>query len=76
MIANTFRQNIQIDQLDTDKTIATLGEESKKAITSARALFAGLAGQETSQIDFFSRNIHQKSTSYNLDNALEQPLTF
>ncbi|KAA6361508.1 MAG: hypothetical protein EZS28_042965, partial [Streblomastix strix] len=51
---NAFRQNLEIDPLDPDQTIATPEEVPSNAITAARVLLAGLSGQETSQIDFYA----------------------
>ncbi|KAA6373149.1 MAG: hypothetical protein EZS28_031324, partial [Streblomastix strix] len=51
---NAFRQNLEIDPLDPDQTIATPEEIPPNAITAARVLLAGLSGQETSQIDFYA----------------------
>ncbi|KAA6402965.1 MAG: hypothetical protein EZS28_001507 [Streblomastix strix] len=51
---NAFRQNLEIDPLDPDQTIATPEELPPIAITAARTLLAGLSGQETSQIDFYA----------------------
>ncbi|KAA6356743.1 MAG: hypothetical protein EZS28_047730, partial [Streblomastix strix] len=50
---NAFRQNLEIDPLDLEQTIATPEEVQPNAITAARVLLAGLSGQETSQIDFY-----------------------
>ncbi|KAA6373600.1 MAG: hypothetical protein EZS28_030873 [Streblomastix strix] len=49
---NTFCQNLEIDSLDPDQTIATPEEVPPNAKTAARVFLAGLSGQETSQIDF------------------------
>ncbi|KAA6370221.1 MAG: hypothetical protein EZS28_034252, partial [Streblomastix strix] len=49
---NAFRQNIEIDPLDPDQTIATPKEVPPNAITAARVLLAEISGLETSQIDF------------------------
>ncbi|KAA6356878.1 MAG: hypothetical protein EZS28_047596, partial [Streblomastix strix] len=51
---NAFRQNLEIDPLDPDQTIATPEEVPPNAITAARVLLAGLSGQEASQIDFYA----------------------
>ncbi|KAA6388231.1 MAG: hypothetical protein EZS28_016239 [Streblomastix strix] len=51
---NAFRQNLEIDPLDPDQTIATPEEVPPNAITAARTLLAGLSGQETSHIDFYA----------------------
>ncbi|KAA6402981.1 MAG: hypothetical protein EZS28_001486 [Streblomastix strix] len=51
---NAFRQNLEIDPLDPDQTIATPEEVPPNATTAARVLLAGLSGQETSQIDFYA----------------------
>ncbi|KAA6388837.1 MAG: hypothetical protein EZS28_015635 [Streblomastix strix] len=51
---NAFRQNLEINPLDPDQTIATPEEVPPNAITAARVLLAGLSGQETSQIDFYA----------------------
>ncbi|KAA6374483.1 MAG: hypothetical protein EZS28_029989 [Streblomastix strix] len=51
---NAFRQNLEIDPLDPDQTIATPDEVPTNAITAARVLLAGLSGQEASQIDFYA----------------------
>ncbi|KAA6393841.1 MAG: hypothetical protein EZS28_010631 [Streblomastix strix] len=51
---NAFRQNLEIDPLDPDQTIATPEEVPPNAITAAWVLLAGLSGQETSQIDFYA----------------------
>ncbi|KAA6353534.1 MAG: hypothetical protein EZS28_050939, partial [Streblomastix strix] len=51
---NAFGQNLEIDPLDPDQTIATPEEVPPNAITAARVLLAGLSGQETSQIDFYA----------------------
>ncbi|KAA6388068.1 MAG: hypothetical protein EZS28_016406 [Streblomastix strix] len=48
---NAFRQNLEIDPLDPDQTIAILEEVSQNAITAARVLLAGLSVQETAQVD-------------------------
>ncbi|KAA6393980.1 MAG: hypothetical protein EZS28_010494 [Streblomastix strix] len=53
-LVNAFRQNLEIDPLDPDQTIATPEEVPSNAITAARTLLAGLSGQETSQIDFYA----------------------
>ncbi|KAA6395852.1 MAG: hypothetical protein EZS28_008623 [Streblomastix strix] len=50
---NAFRQNLEIDLLDPDQTIATSEDVPLNAITKARALLAGFSGQDTSQIDFY-----------------------
>ncbi|KAA6403503.1 MAG: hypothetical protein EZS28_000968 [Streblomastix strix] len=50
---NAFRQNLEIDPLETDYTIATPEEVPLNAITAVRVLLAGLSKQETSQIDFY-----------------------
>ncbi|KAA6372354.1 MAG: hypothetical protein EZS28_032120 [Streblomastix strix] len=51
---NAIRQNLEIDRLDPDQTIATPEEVPTNAITAARVLLAGLSGQEASQIDFYA----------------------
>ncbi|KAA6394642.1 MAG: hypothetical protein EZS28_009829 [Streblomastix strix] len=51
---NAFRQNLEIDPLDPDQTIATLDEVPPNARTAAWVLLAGLSGQETSQINFYA----------------------
>ncbi|KAA6360550.1 MAG: hypothetical protein EZS28_043922, partial [Streblomastix strix] len=51
---DAFRQNLEIDPLDPDKTIATPEEVPPNAITAAQELLAGLSGQITSQIDFYA----------------------
>ncbi|KAA6398453.1 MAG: hypothetical protein EZS28_006026 [Streblomastix strix] len=51
---NAYRKNIEIDPLDPDQTIATTEKIPQNAKIAARALLAGLTGQETSQIDFFA----------------------
>ncbi|KAA6358297.1 MAG: hypothetical protein EZS28_046176, partial [Streblomastix strix] len=51
---NAFRQNLEIDLLDPDQTIATPEEVPSNTITTARVLLAGLSGQQTSQIDFYA----------------------
>ncbi|KAA6385517.1 MAG: hypothetical protein EZS28_018959 [Streblomastix strix] len=51
---NAFHQNLKIDPLDPDQTIATPEELPPNAITAARVLLAGLSGQEASQIDFYA----------------------
>ncbi|KAA6382030.1 MAG: hypothetical protein EZS28_022445 [Streblomastix strix] len=51
---NAFRQNLEIDPLDPDQTIATPEEVPLNAITAAPVLLAGPSGQETSQIDFYA----------------------
>ncbi|KAA6385498.1 MAG: hypothetical protein EZS28_018977, partial [Streblomastix strix] len=51
---NAFRQNLEIDPLDPDQTIATPEEVPLYAITAARTLLAGLSEQDTSQIDFYT----------------------
>ncbi|KAA6388734.1 MAG: hypothetical protein EZS28_015740 [Streblomastix strix] len=51
---NAFRQNLEIDPLDPDQTIATPEEVPPNAITAAWTLLAGLSGQETSQIDIYA----------------------
>ncbi|KAA6394471.1 MAG: hypothetical protein EZS28_010008, partial [Streblomastix strix] len=54
LFVNAFRQNLEIDSLDPDQTIATPEEVPPNAITAARVFLAGLSGQETSQIDFYA----------------------
>ncbi|KAA6368004.1 MAG: hypothetical protein EZS28_036470 [Streblomastix strix] len=73
-LVNAFRQNLEIDPLDPDQTIATPEEVPTNAIAAARVLLAGLSGQEAAQIDFTRRN-RQKSKQQRLDNAQEQPRT-
>ncbi|KAA6393228.1 MAG: hypothetical protein EZS28_011245 [Streblomastix strix] len=51
---NTFRQNLEIDPLDPDQTIATPEEVPSNAKTAAQVLLAGFSGQEMSQIDFYA----------------------
>ncbi|KAA6383122.1 MAG: hypothetical protein EZS28_021349 [Streblomastix strix] len=51
---NAFRQNVEIDSLDIDQSIATPEEVPPNAITTARVLLAGLSGQEASQIDLYA----------------------
>ncbi|KAA6389018.1 MAG: hypothetical protein EZS28_015456 [Streblomastix strix] len=51
---NAFRQNLEIDPLDPDQTIATPEEVPLNAITAARVLLAGLSGQIALQIDFYA----------------------
>ncbi|KAA6385437.1 MAG: hypothetical protein EZS28_019033, partial [Streblomastix strix] len=51
---NAFRQNLEIDPLDPDQTIATSEEVPLNAISAARVHLAGLSGQEASQIDFYA----------------------
>ncbi|KAA6382703.1 MAG: hypothetical protein EZS28_021770 [Streblomastix strix] len=51
---NAFRQNLEIDPLNPDQTIATPEEVPPNAITAVWALLAGLSGQEASQIDFYA----------------------
>ncbi|KAA6374974.1 MAG: hypothetical protein EZS28_029499 [Streblomastix strix] len=51
---NVFCQNIEIDPLDHNLTIAAPEEVPPNAITAARALLAGLSEQDTSQIDFYA----------------------
>ncbi|KAA6385760.1 MAG: hypothetical protein EZS28_018713 [Streblomastix strix] len=51
---NAFRQNIEIDPLNPDETIATPEKVPQNVITAAYALLARHLGQETSQIDFYS----------------------
>ncbi|KAA6384298.1 MAG: hypothetical protein EZS28_020174, partial [Streblomastix strix] len=51
---NVFRQNLEIDPLDPDQTIATPEEVPPNAIIAACVPLAGLSGQETSQIDFYA----------------------
>ncbi|KAA6315955.1 MAG: hypothetical protein EZS28_055334 [Streblomastix strix] len=53
-ICELFRQNMEIDTLDTDQTTAAPEEIPPNAITAARVFLAGLSGQETSQIDFYA----------------------
>ncbi|KAA6383310.1 MAG: hypothetical protein EZS28_021164 [Streblomastix strix] len=48
---NAFRQNLEIDPLDPDQTIATPEEVPSNAMTAAWILLAGLSRQRTSQID-------------------------
>ncbi|KAA6338259.1 MAG: hypothetical protein EZS28_052715, partial [Streblomastix strix] len=57
---NAFRQNLEIDPLDPDQTIATPEEVPPNAITAARTLLAGLSGQETSQIDFYAEELSEE----------------
>ncbi|KAA6382726.1 MAG: hypothetical protein EZS28_021751 [Streblomastix strix] len=49
---NAFRQNLEIDPLDLDKTIAKPEEVSPNAITAAPALMVGFQDHETQQIDY------------------------
>ncbi|KAA6355717.1 MAG: hypothetical protein EZS28_048756 [Streblomastix strix] len=49
-----FRQNMEIDTLGTDQTIAAQEEVLTYAITAARVFLAGPSGQQTSQIDFYA----------------------
>ncbi|KAA6399697.1 MAG: hypothetical protein EZS28_004784 [Streblomastix strix] len=51
---NALRQNMEMDTLDPDQTIATPEEVPPNAITAARVLLSGLSGQDTSQIDFYA----------------------
>ncbi|KAA6368810.1 MAG: hypothetical protein EZS28_035663 [Streblomastix strix] len=51
---NAFRQNLEIDPLDPDQTIATPEQVPSNAIKATRTCFAGLSGQETSQINFYA----------------------
>ncbi|KAA6375333.1 MAG: hypothetical protein EZS28_029140, partial [Streblomastix strix] len=53
-LVNAFRQNLEIDPLDPDQTIATPEEVPTNAIAAARVLLAGLSGQEAAQIDFYA----------------------
>ncbi|KAA6371214.1 MAG: hypothetical protein EZS28_033260 [Streblomastix strix] len=57
---NAFRQNIEIDPLDFDQTIATPEEVPSNAITAALELLAGLSGQETSQIDSYVEELSEE----------------
>ncbi|KAA6399345.1 MAG: hypothetical protein EZS28_005131 [Streblomastix strix] len=52
--ANAFRQNLEIDPLDPDQTIATPDEVPSDAITAVLVFLAGLPGQQTWQIDFYA----------------------
>ncbi|KAA6390354.1 MAG: hypothetical protein EZS28_014121 [Streblomastix strix] len=49
---NAFLQNLEIDPLDPDQTIAAPEEVPPNAITAIRVLLAGHSGHETSRIDF------------------------
>ncbi|KAA6383196.1 MAG: hypothetical protein EZS28_021276 [Streblomastix strix] len=51
---NTFRQNVEIDSLDPDQTIAAPEEVLPNATIAARVLLAGLSEQDNSQIDFYA----------------------
>ncbi|KAA6357990.1 MAG: hypothetical protein EZS28_046484, partial [Streblomastix strix] len=45
---------LEIDPLDHDQPITTPEKVPPNSIIAARALLAGLSGQETSQIDFYA----------------------
>ncbi|KAA6403046.1 MAG: hypothetical protein EZS28_001425 [Streblomastix strix] len=53
-LMNAFCQNIEIDPMDPDQTIATPEEVSSNAITAERTFLAMLSGRETSRIDFYA----------------------
>ncbi|KAA6382043.1 MAG: hypothetical protein EZS28_022431, partial [Streblomastix strix] len=57
---NAFHQNLEIDPLDPDQTIATPEEVPPNAIIAAWTLLAGLSGQETSQIDFYAEELSEE----------------
>ncbi|KAA6364786.1 MAG: hypothetical protein EZS28_039689 [Streblomastix strix] len=52
---NAFRQNLEIDPLDPDQTIATQEEVPPNAITAALAPIAELSEQQTQQMDFYAK---------------------
>ncbi|KAA6357959.1 MAG: hypothetical protein EZS28_046512, partial [Streblomastix strix] len=52
---NAFRQNLKIDPLDPDQTIATPVEVPPNAITTAQVLLTRFSGHETSKIDFYAK---------------------
>ncbi|KAA6401629.1 MAG: hypothetical protein EZS28_002841 [Streblomastix strix] len=53
---NAFHQSIEIYPLDPDQTIATPEKISSFAIKAVLVLLAGLSGQKTQQIDFYSED--------------------
>ncbi|KAA6386998.1 MAG: hypothetical protein EZS28_017476 [Streblomastix strix] len=57
---NAFRQNIEIDQLDHDQTITTPEEVASNAIAAARALLAGILGQEMQKIGFIAEDLPEE----------------
>ncbi|KAA6367434.1 MAG: hypothetical protein EZS28_037040 [Streblomastix strix] len=55
-----IRQNIEIDLLESDQTIATPEEVPPNAIAPILAFLAGLTGQQMSQINFYVDNAQEK----------------
>ncbi|KAA6373007.1 MAG: hypothetical protein EZS28_031465 [Streblomastix strix] len=55
-----FRQNIEMDSLDPDQTIATSEEVTPNAKTATQALLTGLSGQETTLIDFYVEELQEE----------------
>ncbi|KAA6387525.1 MAG: hypothetical protein EZS28_016949 [Streblomastix strix] len=57
---NAFRQNVDMDLLDPDQTIATPEKQPSNAIAAARALQVKLSGQEMQQISFIAEDLPQE----------------
>ncbi|KAA6400915.1 MAG: hypothetical protein EZS28_003559 [Streblomastix strix] len=57
---NAFCQNIEIDPLDSDLPISILKEVLSNAKTAARALSAGLTGQDMSQNYFYDEELSEE----------------
>ncbi|KAA6361098.1 MAG: hypothetical protein EZS28_043376 [Streblomastix strix] len=53
-VCELFKQNMEIDPLDTDQTIAAPEEVTPNAKSAARVFLAGFSGWDTSQIDFYA----------------------
>ncbi|KAA6366500.1 MAG: hypothetical protein EZS28_037974 [Streblomastix strix] len=51
---NAFRQNLEIDPLDPELTIATPEEVPPNAKSAALTHLAGLSGQNMQQVDFYA----------------------
>ncbi|KAA6398279.1 MAG: hypothetical protein EZS28_006199 [Streblomastix strix] len=59
-LVNAFRQNLEIDPLDPDQTIATPEELPTNAVAAARVFLAELSGQEESQIGFYAEELSEE----------------
>ncbi|KAA6366852.1 MAG: hypothetical protein EZS28_037621, partial [Streblomastix strix] len=51
---------LEIDPVDPDQTVALAEKVPPNATTAARVLLAGLSGQKTSQIDFYTEELSEK----------------